>query len=93
MERLYHDELLSCKSWKTSRIPELDQVIHNDPPRYRAFMLRCWEVRGPDAGDPVTWRFSVEDSHTGQKHGFADMEALTEFLQTELEGSESPYEQ
>jgi hypothetical protein len=64
-------------------------VIHNEPPRYRAFMLRCWEVRGPDSEPPATWRFSVEDTYTGQRHGFADMEALTEFLQAELEQSES----
>ncbi len=48
-------------------------------------MLRCWEVRSSDPGGPVTWRFGVEDPHTGQKHGFADLEALTGFLQAELE--------
>jgi hypothetical protein len=59
-------------------------VIHNEPPRYRAFMLRCWEVRSPDQGGLTTWRFGVEDPHTGQKHGFADLEALVAFLQVEL---------
>jgi hypothetical protein len=59
-------------------------VIHNEPPRYRAFMLRCWEVRSPDPEGRTTWRFGVEDPHTGQKHGFADLEALIAFLQTEL---------
>jgi hypothetical protein len=47
-------------------------------------MLRCWEVRSPDPGGPATWRFSVEDPHKGQKHGFANLEALTAFLQAEL---------
>jgi hypothetical protein len=61
-------------------------VIHNEPPRYRAFMLRCWEVRSPDAGGPVTWRFSIEDPNTGQKQGFADLEALVAFLGDELGG-------
>jgi hypothetical protein len=60
-------------------------VIHNEPPRYRAFMLRCWEVRRPDSSGDVTWRFSIEESSTGQRHGFADLEALTDFLQAELE--------
>jgi hypothetical protein len=90
MSRLYHEQFLSCKSEKNTKgMLELDKVIHSEPPRYRAFMLRCWEVRGPEPGDPVTWRFSVEDSLSGQRHGFADMEALTDFLQAELERSES----
>jgi hypothetical protein len=72
---------------------EYEQVIHNEPPRYRAFMLRCWEVRGPDSSRPVTWRFSIEDSRTGEKHGFPDLEALSEFLEAELERSESTYGQ
>jgi len=59
-------------------------VIHNEPPRYRAFMLRCWEVRSPDPDGVTTWRFGVEDPHTGQKQGFADLEALAAFLQMEL---------
>ena len=59
-------------------------MIHNEPPRYRAFMLRCWEVRSPDPDGLTTWRFGVEDPHTGQKHGFADLEALAAFLQVEL---------
>jgi hypothetical protein len=52
-------------------------------------MLRCWEVRSPDPGGPATWRFSVEDPHNGQKHGFANLEALTAFLQAELGETES----
>ena len=59
-------------------------MIHNEPPRYRAFMLRCWEVRSPDPDGVTTWRFGVEDPHTGQKQGFADLEALAAFLQMEL---------
>ena len=68
--------------------PESNKVIHNEPPRYRAFLLRCWEVRGPESGEPVTWRFSVEDPRTGQKHGLADLDALTEYLQAELDRSD-----
>jgi len=49
-------------------------------------MLRCWEVRRAQADEPVTWRFSLEDPHTGQKYGLADLEALLEFLTNELAG-------
>jgi len=61
-------------------------VISIEPPSYRAFMLRCWEVRRSQADEPVTWRFSLEDAHTGQKYGFADLEALLEFLTNDLAG-------
>jgi hypothetical protein len=59
-------------------------VMAIEPPSYRAFMLRCWEVRRSEADEPVTWRFSLEDAHTGQKYGFADIEAVLEFLSKEL---------
>jgi hypothetical protein len=64
-------------------------VIHNEPPRYRAFMLRCWEVRSPDPGGVATWRFSLEDPDSKQRHGFADLEALVAFLGDELGGPPS----
>lgn len=61
-------------------------MIHTEPPRYRAFMLRCWEVRSAAPGGPVTWRFGLEDPDTRQRHGFADLEALVAFLGEELGG-------
>jgi hypothetical protein len=64
-------------------------VIPAEPPRYRAYMLRCWEVRSPQPGGPASWRFSLEDPHTGEKQGFADLNTLTEFLQDELSEPES----
>jgi hypothetical protein len=67
-------------------------VIHQDPPLYRAFMLRCWEVRSPQPGGAAAWRFSLEDPHTGQKHGFADLEALNAFLEAELAQTDSTRE-
>ena len=54
------------------------------PPRYCAWLLRCWEVRGPGPGPPMAWRCSLEDPHTGEQRGFARLEALSAFLQDEL---------
>jgi hypothetical protein len=58
----------------------------NNPeiPRLRAYMLRFWEVRSRDTNCPPTWRFSLEDPHTGDRIGFADLQALVSFLETEL---------
>jgi len=67
-------------------------------PRYRTYLLRCWEMRGQHPDHPTTWRFSLHDSQTGQKRSFADLQALTAFLKAKLglqdaraqEESESP---
>jgi hypothetical protein len=64
-------------------------LIRSEPPRYRAYMLRCWEVRSPEPGGPVTWRFSVEDPHTGQKHGFVNLDVLVDFLESQLISDDS----
>ena len=55
-------------------------------PRYRAHLLHFWEVRSQCPGRPATWRYSLEDSETGQKHGFPDLEALVVFLRAKLGG-------
>jgi hypothetical protein len=47
------------------------------PRRYLAYMLRLWQVDGE--GGP-TWRASLESPHTGERHGFASLEALCAFL-------------
>lgn len=59
---------------------------HSEPPRYEAYVLRRWEVRGTVVGSEATWRFSVEDSRTGEKHGFADLEVLLSYLRSRLAG-------
>ena len=56
------------------------------PPRHHAWLLRCWEERGLAA---PTWRFNLEDPHTGARRGFADLAALTAFIERTVAG-ESP---
>jgi hypothetical protein len=53
-------------------------------PRYRAYLLRCWAEHGPAAPAPAVWRYSLEDPHTGERRGFADLAALLGFLRAEL---------
>ena len=48
-------------------------IIPEHPPRSRAYLLRCWEERGQDPLRPPTWRFILEEPHTGQRHGFVRM--------------------
>ncbi len=50
----------------------------------RAYMLRFWKVGSSDPECAPTWRFSLEDPHSGQKMGFADLEALVAFLKAKM---------
>jgi hypothetical protein len=45
---------------------------------YRAYLLRLWQVRTD--GETV-WRASLENPHTGERHGFAGLDRLFEFLE------------
>jgi hypothetical protein len=56
----------------------------DETPRRRAYMLRFWEVPSHDSAGSPAWRFSLEDPHTGDKLGFANLEALVAFLSQEL---------
>lgn len=48
----------------------------NLPEQYLAFLLRLWreDVKAP-------WRAMLENPHTDERHGFADLEELIAFLQ------------
>ena len=54
-------------------------------PGYLAYLLRLWRVN--DDGKPV-WRASLESPHTGERHGFANLEALFDFLEEKTGGFE-----
>jgi hypothetical protein len=55
------------------------------PPRYRSYLLRCWEERGRTHAGADTWRFSLEDPHTGRRRGFASLDDLVAAVRGELE--------
>jgi hypothetical protein len=63
-------------------------IIPDQPPRYHAYLLRCWEERGQNPLRPPSWRFSLEEPHTGERHGFADLAQLIAFLQGFAEGGQ-----
>ena len=53
-------------------------TMATEPPRYFAYLLRLWCV---DTNGEVAWRASLEDSHAGERRGFANLDQLFEFLQ------------
>jgi hypothetical protein len=71
---------------KVPMLPQLkpdDSPLHVNPPGYHSYLLRFWEERGEQT-DTTLWRFSLEDPLTAQRLGFADLEALTAWLRTEI---------
>lgn len=59
-----------------------------EPVRYRAYLLRLWDANSRGRPD---WHASVEDTHTGERRGFADLEQLSAFLAEQI-GRDSPDE-
>ena len=54
-----------------------------EPREYFSYLLRLWKVSG--AGPPV-WRASLEEVHTGERQGFADLQSLLVFLEEQTKG-------
>jgi hypothetical protein len=46
-----------------------------------AFLLRLWCVKDEDG---IVWRASLEDAHTGERRGFADVQLLYVFLEKQI---------
>ena len=44
---------------------------------YQAYLLRLWRV---NTGRGTVWHASLEDSRTGERRGFADLDSLFAFL-------------
>jgi hypothetical protein len=49
---------------------------------YRSYLLRLWQTKG---GGEMVWRASLEDSQTGERRGFASLDALFAFLRQQAE--------
>jgi hypothetical protein len=52
---------------------------------YLSFLLRLWR----ESGEEAVWRASLEDPHTGERMGFASLEALVAFLRQQVEDGQS----
>lgn len=56
---------------------------------YRSYLLRFWHE---PAANPVqgTWRFTLEDPHTGERQGFADLDILIGHLHQLMNQTDTP---
>ncbi|MBN1484799.1 MAG: hypothetical protein JXA37_08765 [Chloroflexia bacterium] len=50
--------------------------------RYQSYLLRLWRTQ---SDEQILWRASLESPGTGERHGFADLQELFHFLQTQTE--------
>ena len=50
----------------------------SDEQDYLAYLLRLWRITNDGN---LVWRASVESPHTGERHGFADLQTLFAFLE------------
>ena len=63
--------------------PEIENRMAAERDQYQAYMLRLWQDQG-EAGPQ--WRASLESPHTGERRGFASLEALFAFLEERSRG-------
>lgn len=75
---------MSDSTW----LPPDQTHAFDTPPAYRSYLLRFWEERGAEPASAV-WRFSVEDPHSAQRQGFADIDAFIAWLRAEMDSTKS----
>ncbi len=65
-----------------------NQIADSERRDYFSFLLRVWRV---EVKERTLWRASLESPNTGERLGFADLEALSRYLRAETgqEGSET----
>ena len=61
--------------------------MSTEPLAYQSYLLRLWRAPG---GAEQPWRASLENPLTGERKGFADLEALVAFLREQIEGYPAP---
>ncbi len=52
--------------------------------RYLSYLLRLWQTHD---GETWIWRASLESPGTGDRHGFASLKALIDFLEAQTNAS------
>ena len=57
--------------------------VESKPGQRRSYLLRLWCSNAPGA---TCWQASLEDPHTGERSGFADLEHLFVYLIELTEG-------
>ena len=67
-----------------------DAPVSDKCERYISYLLRLWQAAD---GDQVVWQASLENAQTGERRGFADLDALLNFLRQTTDTETKPSEQ
>lgn len=57
-------------------------AMPREPQRYLSYLLRLWQTGGDKEQG---WRASLEVPGTGERQGFASLQALFDFLEAQIE--------
>ncbi len=58
--------------------------MFESPPKYKTYILRIWEERGPKSDATDRWRFTLTDPRSNQRHGFNNLRDMCQFLEINL---------
>jgi hypothetical protein len=58
------------------------EIMFSSTPPYLSYLLRLWLAGN---NDPPEWRLALIDPQTGERIGFASLDALTDYLQAMME--------
>jgi hypothetical protein len=81
----YSDTLLVSKRAGGAMSQEPNGI--REPRDYFAYLLRLWREKGGAAG---RWRASLQDPHSGERRGFANLEELCSHLRQEMDHLPEP---
>jgi hypothetical protein len=70
--------------------PSEENVMSSQRPAHLSYLLRLWQTPG-GANEP--WRVSLENPLTGERRGFADLEAALMFLRAQIVAASPPDEE
>ena len=82
-------ELLQARVSKTRApvsIPSVEIVMTTRPRKYLAYLLRIWQEH---QNGKTVWRASLEEPRTGERHGFANLTLLVDYLNGQLQENEN----
>jgi hypothetical protein len=73
--------------------PDLVDDMDRERADYVSYMLRLWRA-GEDVvkcdEEQALWRASLENAHTGERRGFANLEELFDFLREHTGAASEP---
>lgn len=53
--------------------------------RYHSLILAFWQEADEPVDSHASWRFSLEDPHTGERVGFRSIEEVARYLQAQTQ--------